>query len=122
MRKSVREILRCGVVAGAMLQSCGGGLACDGCFDEDWYAPYIQRTDAVTLSAGNAKNQNALSEMFDPWPPYVRNRRLPLNGQRAVGAMERYRDVPTTYGFVITPPPKAPSSMAAPPANVGSPK
>lgn len=69
------------------------------------------------MSAGNAKDQNAISEIIDPTPPYVRNRRLPLNGQRAVGAMERYRDMPKSYGFSKAPPVGGASATPPPPAN-----
>jgi hypothetical protein len=49
--------------------------------------------DGVTASAGNAKAINSATHIIDPWPPYVANRRIPANGERMVGAMERYRDV-----------------------------
>jgi hypothetical protein len=103
------------------LLTCGGARACDGCFD-DWFAPYFQRHDGVTLSAGNAKDQNAISQIIDPTPPYVHDRRLPMNGQRAVGAMERYRDTPKFYGFAkagtqggasTTPPPALSSAISS---------
>jgi hypothetical protein len=54
---------------------------------------YLQRTDTITIGAGDAKEVNAATHMIDPWPRYVRNKRIPANGQRMVGAIERYRDV-----------------------------
>jgi hypothetical protein len=47
----------------------------------------------VTASAGNAKSVNSAAHIIDPWPPYVANRRIPGNGARMVGAIERYKDV-----------------------------
>ena len=41
----------------------------------------------------NAKNVNAATHVIDPWPRYVGNRRIPGNGERMSGAVERYRDV-----------------------------
>jgi hypothetical protein len=60
---------------------------------EDFFGSYFHRSDTIALSTGDAKNVNAMSEMLDPWPPYVRNRRLPANGSRMTGAVQRYEDV-----------------------------
>jgi hypothetical protein len=74
--------------AGALLCSCAA-LA----WDQDPAAEYLQRSNKITLSAGNAKEVNAATHVIDPWPPYVGNRRIPGNGERMVSAIERYRDV-----------------------------
>jgi hypothetical protein len=74
----------------------------------DDFAPYFQRKDSVTLSAGNAKAVNAISMMIDPWPRYVQNRRIPANGERMAGALLRYRDVSRI--------PRAPQPMSHPSA------
>ena len=53
---------------------------------------YFQRSDTVTLGAGNAKAVNAATHVIDPWPRYVGNRRIPGNGDRlsrAVSATTR---------------------------------
>jgi len=52
--------------------------------------PYVQRIDTVTFGAGDAQDVNTATQMIDPWPPYVGNRRIPGNGSRMVGAVERY--------------------------------
>jgi hypothetical protein len=62
-------------------------------WDQDPFAQYIQRSDTITLGAGNAKDVNAATHVLDPWPRYVGNRRIPGNGERMSGAVERYRDV-----------------------------
>lgn len=60
---------------------------------DDIAAPYLQRTDSIAAGAGNAKAVNSVTHMLGPWPPYAGNRRIPGNGQRMSGAVERYRDV-----------------------------
>jgi hypothetical protein len=60
---------------------------------EDFFGQYFQRSDSVTVDAGNAKDVNAASHVVDPWPPYVRDRRIPGNGARMTGAIQRYQDV-----------------------------
>ena len=68
------------------------GLA--GCMHaEDPVTQYIQRSDKVTLSAGNARDANAAIHVLDPWPRASASRRIPANGERMAGAHERYRDV-----------------------------
>ncbi len=54
---------------------------------------YTQRSDAVTLSAGNAQDVNTRVQEIDPWPRYVDKKRIAANGERMAGAVERYRDV-----------------------------
>jgi len=53
--------------------------------------PYLERIDGVTTSLGNARDINAVTHMIDPWPRHVRNRRIPANGERMAGAIDRYR-------------------------------
>ena len=54
---------------------------------------YLQRVDTVTASAGNAKEVNTRIHVIDPWPRYVGDTRIPGNGERMAGAVERYRDI-----------------------------
>jgi hypothetical protein len=63
-------------------------MALGGCWNA---AQYVNRSDTVTLSAGNAKNVNAVTHVIDPWPRYVGNRRIRANGERMVGAVQRYQ-------------------------------
>jgi hypothetical protein len=75
-----------------LLTALAAGLA--GCMHaEDPVTKYLQRTDKITLSAGNAKDANAAIHMIDPWPRASADRRIPANGERMVGAYERYRNV-----------------------------
>lgn len=59
----------------------------------DFAAPYLQRTDKIFPGAGDAKAVNSAIHVIDPWPRNSANRRIPANGERMVGAVERYRDV-----------------------------
>ena len=52
---------------------------------------YIQRTDKVTLGAGNAQAVNAINNIIDPWPPRVGDRRIPANAERMASGIARYR-------------------------------
>ncbi len=48
-------------------------------------------TEFVTRQAGDAVQVNKDIQMIDPWPPYVKNRTINLNGDRASIAMRRYQ-------------------------------
>jgi hypothetical protein len=48
------------------------------------------RVDFVTRGAGDAVEVNKATQTIDPWPPYVRNRHLSMNGKRAGLAVQRY--------------------------------
>lgn len=80
-----------------LLFACLAAVGLAGCsagppFD-DPFALYVQRTQTITLSAGNAKEANAAIHVIDPWPPYAYNTRIPGDGQRMAEAVERYEDV-----------------------------
>ena len=60
-------------------------------WDQDPFAIYFQRSDTITLGAGNARDVNAVTHMIDPWPRYVGNRNIPVSGDRLSRAVERYR-------------------------------
>jgi hypothetical protein len=83
----LRAIVLCGIIATG-LAGCSGGPPFD-----DPFAPYLQRTQTISFSAGDAKEANAAIQTIDPWPPYAYNTRIPGNGQRLADAVERYQDV-----------------------------
>jgi hypothetical protein len=64
---------------------------CSGLWGDDEFDRYAQRTDRITLSAGNAKEVNAATHMLTPWPPGVGDRRILADGARMQRAFERYR-------------------------------
>jgi hypothetical protein len=53
---------------------------------------YAQRIDTLSVASGDARNVNAATQIIDPWPRYARDRRIPANGQRMVGAINRYQN------------------------------
>jgi hypothetical protein len=97
---------------------------------------YLNRTDTITTSAGDDQDVNAALQIIDPWPRHASNRRIPGNGERLSGAVQRYRSPPQLAGASgtaaapgapgsagssgsATPPPPTPSSSAAtPPATL----
>jgi hypothetical protein len=68
-------------------------LALAGCntYGNDQGARYLQRVDTVTMSAGDAKEVNARSQMLAAWPRGVGDRNIPMQGTRAARAAECYR-------------------------------
>jgi uncharacterized membrane protein YgcG len=57
----------------------------------DAVQPYLQRSDKMTLSGGNAQAVNTVIHTVDPWPRNVGNKRIAGNGQRSADAVYRYR-------------------------------
>ena len=55
---------------------------CTGLWGDDELDRYAQRTDRITLSAGDAKETNAVTHMNSPWPPGVQDRRIYADGAR----------------------------------------
>jgi hypothetical protein len=79
-------------------------------WDQNPFSQYLQRSNKITLSAGNAQAVNTATHVIDPWPRYVGNRRIPGNGERMVSAIERYRNVykiPLAPRPIFTPVPAA---------------
>ncbi len=84
---------------------------CSGLWGDDEFERYSQRTDSITMSAGDAKEVNAVTHMYSPWPPGVGDRRIVTDSAHMQRALERYRrgstppdplptvgDKDTTYG------------------------
>lgn len=81
-----------GGLATIMMMSAGAAVAGENLI-YDFASPYLQRHESITPGAGNAKELNAATHTIDPWPRNVGNRHIPGNGERMVGAVQRYRDV-----------------------------
>jgi hypothetical protein len=64
---------------------------CSGLWGDDELERYAQRTDRLTMSAGDAKEVNAVTHMLHPWPRGVEDRRIVADGTRMQHAVERYR-------------------------------
>jgi hypothetical protein len=65
--------------------------SCNGLAGNDEMDRYFQRSDSITLSAGDAKQANAVTHTINPWPSYVRDRRIVVGAARTGGAIARYR-------------------------------
>ena len=78
----------------AVMFFAAAALAGCGYYGNDEGVRYLQRKDTVTLSAGDASQANAVAQTIHPWPRYVGNRNIPMEGTRGVRAMECYRQGP----------------------------
>jgi hypothetical protein len=75
---------------GALMLAAALGGCWSGIYENPG-AQYVARTDTVTVGAGNAKDVNAATHVIDPWPRNVKDRRISGNGERMVGAVQRYQ-------------------------------
>jgi hypothetical protein len=64
--------------------------SCNGLAGNDEMDRYFQRSDTITLSAGDAKQANAVTHTIHPWPPYVGDRRIVSDARRVGSAVTRY--------------------------------
>jgi hypothetical protein len=67
--------------------SLGG---CYGLYGNDEMDRYFQRSDTITMSAGDAKQVNAVTHTINPWPSYVGDRRIATDARRVGAAVTRY--------------------------------
>ena len=65
--------------------------SCNGLAGNDEMDRYFQRSDTLTLSAGDAKQVNSATHTIHPWPSYVGDRRIIVQAGKTNGAMTRYR-------------------------------
>jgi hypothetical protein len=78
-------IARCLTIAAVL--SLGG---CYGLYGHDEVDRYFQRSETITMSAGDAKQVNAVTHTIHPWPRYVGDRRIAYDGRRMSAAVQRY--------------------------------
>jgi hypothetical protein len=64
--------------------------ACNGLAGDDEMERYYQRSDQITLSAGDAKQANAVTHTINPWPKGVGDRRIVHDARRVGSAVTRY--------------------------------
>jgi hypothetical protein len=90
---------------------------------------YYDRSDTVSVGAGDALAANRVTQIADPWPRYSSDNNIAFNGERMQAAAERYR-----RHEVILPRPYSTSNLSqqnsgtlteslptAPPATTGAP-
>jgi hypothetical protein len=63
---------------------------CYGVAGHDEMDRYFQRSDTITMSAGDAKQVNAVTHTIHPWPRYVGDRRIAYDARRVGSAVTRY--------------------------------
>jgi hypothetical protein len=63
---------------------------CYGLYGHDEVDRYFQRSDTITMSAGDAKQVNAVTHTIHPWPRNVGNRRIAYDARRVGAAVTRY--------------------------------
>src|SRR5579859_5243583 len=63
---------------------------CYGLAGHDEIDRYVQRSDTITMSAGDAKQVNAATHTINPWPSYVGDRRIATDARRTGAAVTRY--------------------------------
>jgi hypothetical protein len=64
--------------------------SCNGLAGNDEMDRYFQRSDSITLSAGDAKQANAVTHTIHPWPQYVGDRRIVSDARRVGAGVTRY--------------------------------
>src|SRR5258708_4592363 len=64
--------------------------ACNGLAGDDEMERYYQRSDQITLSAGDAKQANAVPHTIHPRPAGGGDRRIVYDARRVGGAVTRY--------------------------------
>ncbi len=85
------------IVLMALIGVVSAPLAAHAQFIDDPFSDYLQRSDTILLGAGNAKDANAAIHTITPWPPYVGNTRIRVDGRRAVDSVEGMHRVPNPF-------------------------
>lgn len=63
---------------------------CYGVAGHDEVDRYFQRSDTITITAGDAKEVNAVAHTIHPWPRNVGDRRIAYDARRVGAAVTRY--------------------------------
>ena len=105
MKKFLRAVSLLAVVGS--VGGCWGGY-------ENPATEYVQRTDKITLGAGNATKVNAATNIIDPWPRRVGDRRIPGQSDHLVNVVEAYKGRSSGSG-------KQQSGQSSPPPTTDTP-
>ena len=54
-------------------------------------SPYLDRTDKIAFSAGNAVETNIVTHVHDPWPAHAKNKNIAFSGERMAIAVRNYQ-------------------------------
>ena len=63
---------------------------CYGLAGHDEVDRYFQRSNTITMTAGDAKEVNAVTHTIHPWPQNVGDRRIAYDARRVGAAVTRY--------------------------------
>jgi hypothetical protein len=74
-----------------MFGSCFWWGECNGLWGDDEFQRYVQRSDRMTMSAGDAKEVNAMTHIPTPWPRGVNDRRIVTDSAHMERVLEWYR-------------------------------
>jgi hypothetical protein len=74
-----------------MAGGCWWWAECDGLWGFDEFQHYVQRSDRMTMSSGDAKEVNAMAHIPTPWPRGVNDRRIVADSAHMQRALDRYR-------------------------------
>ena len=77
------------IVRLVMFGGCWWWWDCSGLWGDDEFHRYVQRTDRITMSGGDAKEVNAVTHMLTPWPRGVSDRRIESDSTHMQHALER---------------------------------
>jgi hypothetical protein len=107
------------VLASLFLGGCCLRHRClTGLYGDDEFAQYVQRIDSMRMSSGDAKEVNGVTQTDSPWPPYVGNPRIAVDGKRMTNAVRNYRAGPIPAESLTGPDagPEWPANPPPPPA------
>jgi hypothetical protein len=64
---------------------------------DDPFSDYLQRSQSISLGAGNANDANEAIQSITPWPRHAFHRRVHVRGRQAVDSIERMYRVPDPF-------------------------
>jgi hypothetical protein len=74
-----------------MFGGCWWWAECSGLWGNDEFQNYVQRSDRMTTSSGDAKEVNAIAHIPTPWPRGVNDRRILADSAHMQRVLEWYR-------------------------------
>jgi hypothetical protein len=74
-----------------MFGGCWWWWECSGLWGDDEFQHYVQRSDRMTMSSGDAKEVNAMAHIPTPWPRGVNDRRIVSDSAHMQRTLEWYR-------------------------------
>jgi hypothetical protein len=79
------------IVRVVMFGGCWLFGECSGLWGNDEFQRYLQRSDRMTMTSGDAKEVNAMAHIPTPWPRGVNDRRIVTDSAHMQRTLEWYR-------------------------------